>query len=1124
MSDPAFVMFVTCLLLAACCVVCALLISSVLRERVHNIQYGAFCDLLDYASVMDESVIALKNGALMRIYELFPQDLSHEDDAQLEHLRELTSRALLKLGGQWCFQVDAVRSPDENYLPVMQSDNDTCIELDMLRRRTFMQDKSFKTRFYLTLTYIGESKARHALVELMIEADKCQNNDMLKRTLTLVDNFKARTDSVAETLALTLKLKLLKLNPETNEHEALSFIHECITGKQIHLVYPHVPSYLDVMLATEDFATGLTPMIGKKFIAAVAVDGLPSESYFGVLNELSQLPCACRFHTRFLCFDDLQSAFLLEKYRRFWKQKTKGILAQVFNLNGRINANAAQKVEEIDAAKAQLDAHEEIFGAYTAVVILMHEDFEVLQEYADLVVKKLEDLGFGARIETVNSVEAYLGSLPGQFKENLRRPLVSQAVLTDFLPLSMPWEGEREAPNPFLGKEAGPLMQVRTAGKGRFYLNLHEKDLGNTIIIGPPGAGKSVLLQALTANFLRYKNARVFAFDKGWSFYALTKAMGGEHIVLENVQSALCPLEDIDTGANLEYGLTFCELLCRMSGVQISAAQRLEFTQNLQLLKERPRNERTLSDLYLLLSDNELKDAIAPYTLLGNAKAILDHSTNLSFDTVLTTFECGNIFENSQRFSLPLLKQLFHLIERSFDGRPVMLVLDEAWMMLRDPVFAAELLKWFKTLRKHNVCVVLATQSLTDIANSSLFEVFLECAKTRIFLPNFDAGSAVLRPIYQKMGLNESELQSIIHGLPKQDYLLHKGPHSVLFSLDLSAEEVKLYSFAGDHCVPQVDAQIAAHGEQFFSPDNLRAEFKAGCLTGSGGRYVKLRELSDWYEVTTLGCELPEHDGGGSFERSGHPEDFEEEEYCNETGSMENLAAAVDESHVRAAAGSSEAASAAGGAAGADAPQLAAAPLQEDDKPGLLARLKQRLTAILHRRREPRHEYTLEGHLKQIEEEEHVIIPRKRPEGVSEYEAKAMAASLAAQRLAEREEHERVLQQYCGLSLEEEMAEQQERWERMFPSPQPQPEPRSARNPRQEEAVGACCAQNFGLAPLLEPEDDPYSDPDFDPDSWYAPAESDPMPYIASNEEYQFSDNALPDLNQQEERDDEKSA
>lgn len=815
MSDSAAASLAVCLAAAAVCITAAFLLLITMQRRVSRVNRGAFCDLLDYATAADESVIVLKNGALLRCYEIFPQDLSHQENSALQHVRELTSRALLKLGGQWCFQLDAVRSPDENYLPQMSSDNDTIVLLDNLRRSTFRTDQSFKTRFFLSLTYIGESTTRHTLEALMLADQSAQDQNAAARTTALIEQFKARCDSVTDTLALTMRLQLLRLE-ESGEHTALSYINAAITGRRLQLQYPTVPCYLDALLSTADFETGLTPRIGSRYIAAVAVDGLPSQSYFGVLNELSQLPCACRFHTRFLCFDDLQSAFWLEKYRRFWKQKSKGILAQIFNLHGRVNANAAARVEEIDEARARLDAHEEIFGAYTAVVILMQEDLNTLQEYAAQVVSRLEDLGFGARIETVNSVEAYLGSLPGQIKENLRRPLVSQAVLTDFLPLSLPWEGERCAPCPLFAPGSGPLMQVRTPGKGRFYLNLHEQDLGNTIVIGPPGAGKSVLLEALAANFLRYKGSRVFAFDKGWSFYALTKAAGGDHIVLENMQSAFCPLYDLDQGANLDYGLNFCEMLCRLSGVAITAAQRLELTQNLQLLLERSAEERTLSDLYLLLSDNELKDAVAPYTLLGNAHAILDHCRNPRFDKELTCFECGSIFENSQRFSLPLLKQLFHLIEGSFDGNPVMIVLDEAWMMLRDPVFAAELLKWFKTLRKHNVLVVLATQSLTDLASSSLFEVFLECAKTRIFLPNFDAGSAVLRPIYQKMGLHDSELEAVIHGLPKQDYLLHKGRCSVQFSLELSREEIRLYSYAGVNCAAAVNEELAAHGRHFF--------------------------------------------------------------------------------------------------------------------------------------------------------------------------------------------------------------------------------------------------------------------------------------------------------------------
>ena len=827
MGAEVRILFYCCLGAAAALILAAVLLTAHVARRLKVSSQVGLTSLLDYATAADDSVIVLKNGALMRCYEIFPADLSHADPAYAEHVRSLVSRALLKLGGSFCVQTDIIRLPDTNYLPRMGSDNDTVRVLDKLRRADFSAEKSFKTKFCLTLTYLGNSQTRQTLSALMLK-DESAGTDARGRTLQLIESFKERCDAAVATLELCFKVKLLKINAQ-GEHEALSLIESCLQGRALHVRYPSVPVYLDALLGNADFTTGLTPTIGGRHIAAVAVDGLPSEAYFGMLDELAKLPCSYRFSTRFLSFDDLQSAFLLEKYRRFWTQKSKGILSQIFNLPGRLNANAVAKVAEIDAARQELDAGRETFGCYTAVIILMDEDFEKLQEQADLCVHCLENLGFGARIETLNAVEAFLGSLPGHTKENLRRPLVSQQALCDLLPLSQPWEGERTAPNPMLGPDAGPLMQVRTAGRGRFYLNLHEYDLGHTIVIGPPGAGKSVLLQALMVNFLRYPKARVYAFDKGWSFYALSQTLPGEHIVLESVQSAFCPLADADRPGGLEYAQSFTALLARLSGLTLSPRQRAEITSALQLLQGSGAEERTLTDLYLMLSDPELKQALAQYTLRTNPQAVLDSPHNPDFTQCLTVFECGSVFERSPAFSLPLLKQLFHVIENSFDGSPVMIVVDEAWMMLRDETFAAELLKWFKTLRKHNVLVVLATQSLTDLASSGIFEIFLECAKTRIFLPNFDAGSPVLAPIYQKLGVNQAELTSIIRGTPKQDYLFKKGPDSIVFDLNLTAQERALMSFAGDHCVRQVDAAIAAGGRHFF----LKAGPLPAALTAS---------------------------------------------------------------------------------------------------------------------------------------------------------------------------------------------------------------------------------------------------------------------------------------------------
>ena len=65
-----------------------------------------------------------------------------------------------------------------------------------------------------------------------------------------------------------------------------------------------------------------------------------------------------------------------------------------------------------------------------------------------------------------------------------------------------------------------------------------------------------------------------------------------------------------------------------------------------------------------------------------------------------------------------MLTYLFHRLEERFDGRPTLLVLDEAWVFLDHPLFAARIREWLKVLRKKNVAVVFATQSLADIADS----------------------------------------------------------------------------------------------------------------------------------------------------------------------------------------------------------------------------------------------------------------------------------------------------------------------------------------------------------------------------------------------------------------------
>src|SRR5271166_6501663 len=101
-------------------------------------------------------------------------------------------------------------------------------------------------------------------------------------------------------------------------------------------------------------------------------------------------------------------------------------------------------------------------------------------------------------------MDAWLGSLPGHGVENVRRPLVNTMNLSDLLPVSSIWTGENKAPCPFYPPKSPPLMHVLTTGQTPFALNIHVRDVGSTLVLGPIGTGKSTLLGAIAAQARRY--------------------------------------------------------------------------------------------------------------------------------------------------------------------------------------------------------------------------------------------------------------------------------------------------------------------------------------------------------------------------------------------------------------------------------------------------------------------------------------------------------------------------------------------------------------------------------------------------------------------------------------------
>jgi type IV secretion system protein VirB4 len=164
----------------------------------------------------------------------------------------------------------------------------------------------------------------------------------------------------------------------------------------------------------------------------------------------------------------------------------------------------------------------------------------------------------------------------------------------------------------------------------------------------------------------------------------------------------------------------------------------------------------------------------------------------------------------------PVLSYLFHRLEERFDGAPTLLLLDEAWLFLDNPLFAARIREWLKVLRKKNVAVIFATQSLADISASSIAPAVIESCPQRIFLPNDHAIEPQARAAYQGFGLNPRQIELIARATPKCDYYLQSARGNRLFDLALGRIALGLCGASDPASQRLIDRILAEGGAEEF--------------------------------------------------------------------------------------------------------------------------------------------------------------------------------------------------------------------------------------------------------------------------------------------------------------------
>lgn len=104
------------------------------------------------------------------------------------------------------------------------------------------------------------------------------------------------------------------------------------------------------------------------------------------------------------------------------------------------------------------------------------------------------------------------------------------------------------------------------------------------------------------------------------------------------------------------------------------------------------------------------------------------------------------------------------------DGSPTFIIIDEGWLIMLHETFMTYWIEFLRTIRKNNACVLLATQSLSDIVNSPYVNFINESCFTKVFLPNPAAREANNKKFYEAFGLNERQIEIISESVRKRHY------------------------------------------------------------------------------------------------------------------------------------------------------------------------------------------------------------------------------------------------------------------------------------------------------------------------------------------------------------------
>ena len=771
---------------------------------------------IPYSHHVDDTTIKTKSGLLLKVIKIEGIPFETADQTDLNARKNIRATMLRGLSNsRFAVYHHIIRRQAHDFLEE-PFENDWCKELDEAYREKFSSKKMFINEQYLTI--VRRPAQGHIGLIAEITQSLFSKADKSIASMRQTENLKALNDAVSNVLTTLAPYRPRVLGVEETDRgtfsQILTFLSYLINLETSHIRLPEMSlaKYLPqkrISFGRESFEVRGAAAEDIKLGAVLSVKEYANMSAPGMLDSLLRLPHGFILTQSFGFVDRQTSLSAMNDAER------KMIAAQ---------QGAESLIADIGEARDDLTSGRSSFGEHHLSITLFGDNRNALDTAISDCTGSLINLGIVSVREDINLEPAFWANLPGNFSYIARRALISDKNFASFASLHTFPSG-----NKFGNHWGNAITRLETTSGTPYWFNFHERDVGNFTVIGPTGTGKTVLLTFLLAQAQRLKPKSVY-FDKDRGAEIFIRAIGGDYtIVRSGHPTGLNPLLLPDTPENRSFLRDWLKLLITSdNGPALTPYETEIITDAVNANYEAKLTHRRLGCLAELLagykaeSKASLSQRIARWHGNGELAWLFDNAQDtLALNNRIVGFDLTSILDN-RTCRAPWLMYIFHRVGSLLDGQKTILMLDEGWKMLDDPVFSARIKDWMKTIRKQNGILGFATQSARDALNSSVGDTIIEQSPTQIFLPNAKAAED---DYCGSFGLSQRELKIIRELAPESRcFLIKHGTDSVIARLDLSGMDSFISVLSGrTETVTLLEDIIRQHGNV---PDNWLRVFE----------------------------------------------------------------------------------------------------------------------------------------------------------------------------------------------------------------------------------------------------------------------------------------------------------